>query len=251
MKALFKRLKKVVYCIVLSLFSSIVYAQPDIDNFVNVFSTIGEFLEALFNSEYAVFGITVISLTVLFYNVFVPLIAKIPVFKGEGNNTANKYVRVVAFCLALLCSLGIFGLIYLNGGASNVREIVDNTLGPFATFAGIALGLLMFGLVYFGFKDLDPSERWKRSMWACGLALVFAGGIIAKPFLHLLGWAIVFIMLIAAWPGKGGGSGGAGGAGGAGGRAAIGRGASRRRGPQRDQRPRLRQGAATACPHLL
>ena len=209
-------MKGVVYSIVFSMLVPSVFAQPGIDNFVGVFGYVGQFLELLFQNEYAVFAIMVVAMTAMLYNIFVPLLAKIPVFKGgEAGGVANKYGKVVALCLSLLCSLGIFGLLYLNGGVDNVRDIVDNVLGPYSTLAGIVIALLIFSLVYFGFKDMSDSDRWKRGMWATGLSLVAVGGLMAKPFLHMLGWVIVFIMLLVTMfrggpVGDSGGNGGSG-----------------------------------------
>ena len=56
-----KWMKKIVYLLAFSIFSSVVFGAPDTENFVNVFSYFGEFLEAFFNNEYAVFGIIVIA----------------------------------------------------------------------------------------------------------------------------------------------------------------------------------------------
>lgn len=194
-------MKKLVYGIAFSICSSVVFAQG-VDNFVNAFGFFGEFLDAFFQSELAVFGVTVIAFAFMFYNMFVPLIAKIPVFKGDDKNLANKYGRIVALCLGLLSSLGIFGLMYMQGLGS-VREVLHHTLGTFSTFAGIIMALLVFGIVYFGFGSLSDEDRWKKAMWATGLALLAIGALMARPALHALGWLIVFIMLLV-WFARGG-----------------------------------------------
>jgi len=198
-----------VYGLVLSIFVPIVYAAPQISDFTNVFKIGGQFLEQLFQSEYGLFAITVILATMMFYNIFVPLISKIPVFKGgDKGGPANKYGKVVSLCMAIMASLGIFGVIILNGGSQGVRGALNSWLGPFATLAGIVMALLFFGLIYFGFKDADESDRWKRALWGAGLCMVFIGMLLAKPFLHSLGWLIVFILLMMfLFKGKGDGGG--------------------------------------------
>jgi hypothetical protein len=205
--------KQIVYFIGLALSSNLVSAAPDMDNFINIFKTAGEFLQKLFQNEYAVFGIAVVAFTILLYNLFVPLIGKIPVFSGDGGG-ASKYGRIIAFCLSLLSTSGIFGVMYVTGGITSPREIINNFLGPYATFAGIAVALLIFGIIYFGFKDLDPSDAWKRGLWGTGAFLIAVGTLLARPFFFQIGWLIVLIMLLfmlfrsgkSSLPESGGGS---------------------------------------------
>ncbi|MCB9359513.1 hypothetical protein H6503_06295 [Candidatus Woesearchaeota archaeon] len=209
-------MKNVVYALFLSIITSLaskpVSAAPTIDNFLDVFNTAGIFLEQLLGSEYAVFAITVIIFTIMFYNIFVPLIGKIPAFKG---NPTNKYGKIVSLCLAILCSLGIFGLIFLGGGAVSVSKALDSILGPYATLGGILISLLIFAMTYFGLKDASDDYRWQKALLGAALTMIFYGWIMGRKGspLFALGWLITFIWLLV-WmfrkPKDGGGSGGSG-----------------------------------------
>jgi hypothetical protein len=227
-----KSLRFNLFLLVLTFFTTLisipVYAisasNLGIDNFSRVFESIGRFLANTLNNTYAVFGVTVFIFTMMFYNIFVPLIAKIPVFKGgDKSGIANKYGKVVSLCFAILSSMGIFGLIFINGGAANVQEILERTLGPFELFAGVMLAFIVFGAVYFGFKDADSGVKWRRSLWGAGFALVFAGFIMNKESLLGIGFLIVAIVLLyylfhsgvdTSAGSSGSGSGGSGGSGG-------------------------------------
>jgi hypothetical protein len=205
-------MKKLAYGITLVLSLPLAFAKPGTENFVKGFSSAGQFLEQLFKSEYAVFGLGVLFTIVMFYNIFVPLIGKIPVFAGDGKNAANKYGRLVALCISILAALGIFGVLYLTNGVTSVREIIDSMLGVYATLAGMVVAFVMFGIIYFGFGSLDQDERWKRAILGTGAALVAIGTLLARPGLYSLGWLLVFIMLLILlgkkWSGDGGSGGG-------------------------------------------
>lgn len=213
-------MKKVIYLVLLTLFSRIVYAAPNMDNFLSVFNIGGVFLESLLINEYAVFAITVVIFTILFYNLYVPLVGKIPVFKGEKGPT-NKYGKIVGLCMALLSSMGIFGLLFLGGGAVSVKDSLTNILGPYATLAGIMMGFLVFGMVWFGFKESKEGTPWNRALWCAGLTMVFMGYLLSRPPLFALGWVIVALFLLIFMfkggpfeEGKGGSGDGSGGSGG-------------------------------------
>jgi len=216
------KVNSVIYALITLLLSPIAYAAPNMENFIGVFNIGGSFLEKLLASPYALFGITVIIFTILFYNLFTPLIGKLPVFKGDKGPT-SKYGRAIALMMALLSSLGIFGLLFLNGGGVSVQESLTNILGPFATLAGLLMGFLIFGIVWFGFKDSKESSPWNRALSCAGLAMVFMGYLLSRPPLFALGWVIVFIFLLifmlkggSSDGGSGGGSGGDDGDGGGG-----------------------------------
>jgi hypothetical protein len=192
--------KKGVFSLVLTIFFTLfslkVYAVPlGLNNFSRAFESAGRFLAAVLNNTYAVFGITVVIFTMMFYNIFTPLMSKIPVFKGDNNEITNKYGRLVSLCFAMLSSLGIFGLIFIGGGAANVQDLLTRTLGPFATLAGILVAFVVFGIIYFGLKDADVGSKWKRALWGAGLALLFIGFLLNRNSLFGLGWLIVFILL--------------------------------------------------------
>ncbi|MFT4304092.1 MAG: hypothetical protein ACMXYG_05995 [Candidatus Woesearchaeota archaeon] len=191
-------MKNVFYTLILTLFSKPVLANPGMQEFLNVFNTGGVFLEQLLTNDYAVFGITVIIFTIMFYNIFVPLMGKIPVFSGSPT---NKYGKIVSLCLAILSSLGIFGLIFLNGGAVSVSEALDSILGPYAILGGILLSLLIFAMTYFGLKDADPEDdRWKKALIGAALTMIFYGWLMGRRGspLFALGWLITFVWL-AMW----------------------------------------------------
>lgn len=209
-----KNITKIMYLLTTLFLSPIAYAAPDIKSFINVFNMGGSFLEKLLSSPYALFGITVVIFTILLYNLFTPLIGRIPVFKGDKGLT-NKYGRAVALTLSLLSSLGMFGLLFLNGGGVSVRDSLTNILGPFSTLAGILMGFLIFGIVWFGFKDSTEGSPWNRALSCAGLAMVFMGYLLSRPPLFALGWIIVFIFLLIFIlkrdPDSGGSGGGSGG----------------------------------------
>jgi len=117
--------------------------------------------------------------------------------------------------MALLSSMGIFGLIFLGGGAANVKEVLTNILGPFSTLAGILLAFLIFGMIWFGFKDSDKDSGWNRALWCSGLVMIFIGSLLSRPALFSLGWLItlIFLMIFLFKGGPMDSSGGSGGSG--------------------------------------
>jgi len=207
--------------IFLAVLSLPVYAAPT-EALMGGFNILGGFLEGLLKSTYAMFGLTVVIFTILFYNLYAVLLGKIPVFKGD-KGPVSKNGKIVALCLALLSSMGLFGLIFLGGGAANVGELLTNFLGPFSTLAGMLLAFLFFGIIWFGFKDTDKDSAWSRALWGAGLVMIFIGGLMSRPGLFALGWLIavlflgIFLFKGGPMDGAGGGSSGGGGSGGGGG----------------------------------
>ena len=206
--------KKVVIILILFLLVIPVVTALTIGNIdlKDPFVFLGRSIWDMLRSEYAVYGITFILFFMLFTALYQALLRRISVFQsGEGVSRQGK---VVAVALSFLSNLGIF---YFTKGQP-VRQTLEDTLGPFSIFAGAALGILTFAIIYFGFRGEDGSRNWRLAMASAGLAMIAAGAWTSNPNLTAWGWVLAFIFSLLYvirefWGGGGEGEGGGGGGG--------------------------------------
>ena len=71
-------------------------------DFATIFEMIGEFIYQIGANDYAVFGITIIVLIILFRSIYASALARVKIFEGSGGVNVSRPGNMVAWSLSLL-----------------------------------------------------------------------------------------------------------------------------------------------------
>lgn len=193
--------KKWVYALMLALAVGNASAAPLDSFFSNVINII--------NSDIAMYGITFILYLVLLYGIYSSAMKKIAIFQAGVYSGINKQGKIVSLCLAFL---SVFSMFYF-GYNKSIRLLLTDLLGPWGIFAGVALALVVFLMIFLGFKDADviDKNKWQFALALIGACMILAGHLTTNPNIQHWGWLIAFIgaiilaisMLSKAGSGKG------------------------------------------------
>ncbi|MBU0756587.1 MAG: hypothetical protein KKF44_00850, partial [Nanoarchaeota archaeon] len=172
--------------------------------------------QALYNymrNLYVKFIVTFILFFTLLYGMFGMALAKIKGFGDEGK--LNKFGKIVAVSMSGLAVFGIFGL----NRTYSLEALLVKILAPFGTFGALALSVMCFAMIYFGFRDADKdNKQWQLALLIAGLSFVWFGYLLSSPHITSIGYFIAFIgflvMVIGYAIGMGGGGKDGGGGGG-------------------------------------
>jgi len=128
----------------------------------------------------------------VFFLLFALILAIIGRVPGLGeNNKTNRYGKVVAFTIALLSCIGIY---MLNEGR-DMLAVINEVLTVYTIFAGAVIAILLFGIIYFGFRHAEKG-RWQLAMVGIGLLMAIAGYFITSPSVESIGWLLGILGLI-------------------------------------------------------
>lgn len=169
----------------------------EVDQLFEAFNKLGQLVGGFFQSEnqYALFFVTLFVITILVYTILKTLLAKIPLFKGDGDRVVNTQGNVVAWCLALLGTISI-GFSMRDQGPT---YIVKALAGPH----GIWYVVVIFGALLYGTaKTTDDWSINNKLRWGINLAfpLLVTGWLISHIFYATIGaslivWLIVLIII--------------------------------------------------------
>ena len=191
--------KRTLVPIFLLLALPLVSAQEfDLPNLVkDIFGDKG--LWGLIQSPQVVFGITFILLFMLFYAIFAAALRMVTIFKDGDNLSKNGKIVALAFS-----GLTNFSIFFFKGN-KGMEEILVDVLGSFGIFGGLVLGLVVFLIIFMGFRDMDIGGRSLVGLVAAGLAMILVGALLTMPNVMGIGWLMALIpgifMLISAWGG--------------------------------------------------
>lgn len=133
---------------------------------------------------------TFILFLLMLYAIYAAALRRISLFQsGEG---LSKNGKIVAWCFAGLSVLAIFWQVR---NKDIVRLLVD-LLSPFGVLAGIVVALVVFLLVWQGFREEAGGRAWEVALVAAGLAMIVMGMILAYSTIWWLGWLAVLIGLL-------------------------------------------------------
>ncbi len=136
------------------------------------FSMVGRIIYDALSNEWVSFGITIIVLIVLFYNIYLAGLAKVPSL-GE-----SKTARSIAVSLSILSVLGIVYM-KLKSGA-NVHGFLESILGP----SGLYAAIFITGALFFWFRH-SLGKRWAWPL--SGLVGYSVGSMVNQPIMMSIG----------------------------------------------------------------
>jgi hypothetical protein len=186
--------KRVLLAPLLLLVLPIVTAAPNID-ISEAFSTVGEWLSALFQSEMSTFAVTAIVLTILIRSIFAASLKRVKIFEGSGGEGLGKFGNTISWTLSILAVIGLF---YVKGDR-DVGTFLENILGPAGIYAAIVIIIFLF----FWLKGATGSTGW--AVVLSGLIAMLISNNVDWPALASIGLLMVivgFIMLafkLAGW----------------------------------------------------
>ncbi len=181
-----------------------------------IITDVARTLMGILKNIWFMYLLTIILYFVLLYGIFSTVATKVKLFGEELNKNAKTFIAA----LSGLSTLGIFGL----QTTTNINTVLAQKLGPFATFAGVVIGLGLFVMVYYGFAKDDAQKGFKLGLLVAGLGVIWVGYYLNNGTFLGLGFLIVFIamlVMLIGWiagavGGKLGGLGGGGNRGGGG-----------------------------------
>lgn len=182
--------KKISFLLLTILSLPIVFAQSHyLPNFI---TNLGGILWGWMSNAYSVYFFTFIFFFILLYGIYSAALRKVKIFQ-EGESV-NRQGKLVGISLSLLSCLSIF---FFTRG-KGIEAILEDVLAPFGIFAGFGIAMLVFGIVYFGFRGEDGSRSWKIALAAAGLGMIVAGMITTAPNIMWWGWLLAFIAGVGA-----------------------------------------------------
>jgi hypothetical protein len=154
------------------------------------FSDIGKFIKEVFESEFGLYLIVLIVITILFANILRMLLSKIPIFIGEGTNKVNSYGNVTAWCMAIL---GTVAIGWKTKG--NVDGLIRGLAGPYGIFLVIALATTAGYGVYKGLENFRKIVRiWLGFLVGAIIYAWMAGSILGGNKGILIGFITAAIL---------------------------------------------------------
>ena len=176
--------------------SALAVELPDVSGLIG---SIGSNVWNMLQNDMTVFFFTFIFFFILLYGIYAAALRKVKVF-SEGD-TLNRQGKLVAVAFAMLSSFAIFFVTREQG----IRAFLNNILEPLGLFAGVLLGITVFSIIYFGFRNPSGEKNWKAAMAAAGLGMIVAGMITDSPGAVSWGWLLIIIAAIFALIGLFGG----------------------------------------------
>ncbi|HLC66574.1 MAG TPA: hypothetical protein VJK52_02950, partial [Candidatus Nanoarchaeia archaeon] len=162
-----------------------VSALPIVFGVPNVLRTFTEITQ----STQAVTAISFLLFFMLLYAVIIAPLARIKIFKGDHGVT--KPGKIAAVAIALLATVGIF---YGYGGKAPAA--LFNILAPFGVFGGLVLALVIFLLIFMGFRESGTGSAFPIALTTAALAMILAGALLSEPNISAIGWIIAGIAVI-------------------------------------------------------
>ena len=151
------------------------------------FTIIGRVIYDLLTKEYIVFGITIIVLIILFRNIFLAGLNRVPHLAQSGIS------KSIALAFSLLSTLGIAYTKFQSG--ANVHGFLEDILGPAGLWAAIFLVIMM----YLWFKG--TIGKW--ALTATGLSCYAVGSMVNQPLMMSIGLLITLFSVFKLFRGTG------------------------------------------------
>jgi len=134
-------------------------AGEDFGELLEGFDMLGQLVEGITRSEYAMYFLVLTVISVLFATLLRALLSKVPMFEGEGDKKVNGFGNTIAWCISLLSVMSIGW-----GMRDKSTEYVVTTLsGPYGGFM-IFLGCIT--LAYCLYKGMEAYYKWVRIVFA-------------------------------------------------------------------------------------
>lgn len=149
-----------------------------------------ELLWEIFQNPFVIWGFTFLFYFIFFYAVISGGLSKIKVFRGD--NGPNKQGRVVAGSLAALMDISI---LFTTRG-QDVEGVLTRVLNPFGIIGPLALGIIIFAIVYYSFKDESGGKDWRLAVGCAGLAMIVVGMSLKDPGWTAWGWLFLLVALV-------------------------------------------------------
>ena len=166
----------------------------DVDfDFARIFQIVGEFFYQIATNDYAMFGITVIVLTILLYSVYSAAISKVKMFEGGSGTGLSRPGQMLAWSLSLLSTLGI---VWMKGDR-DVGGFLEDVLGPGRIFAAIVLAVVVALWLK---KSMGQHSKW--SWLVAGLFCIVLAGMFKVQMLAPIGLIVAIIGLMAGIKGN-------------------------------------------------
>ena len=158
------------------------------------FEMLGRMVEAIFNSDYALYFLVLTIITILFANILRMLLSKIPMFQGGGDQTLNSYGNVTAWCIAFLAVISI-GWRTKDVG---VRGIVQGLAGPYGWLMVFVLAMVAGTGVY---RGLEGHRKEVRMAFGLGVGMIIYTWMMGNILGGGYGW--MWAIIVAAIAGSG------------------------------------------------
>lgn len=175
------KLKRAIITLLSLFFVPNVYAL-DLTDAVRPIANLGQFLNGLIDNRASKFLLVFIAMFILFYSIYDVALRLVRVFNGQ-----DKQRKMVAGTLSVLSVLSLYLL------AGSPEEFVQRMLAVMGPFGAIVLGIVMFLMVYFAFRDNQHFPSGAIALIAAGLALIVAGSMTGSD--STTSWG--FLMLVA------------------------------------------------------
>ncbi|MBW2999468.1 hypothetical protein KY339_02245 [Candidatus Woesearchaeota archaeon] len=152
------------------------------------------FLAGLLQRSEIVYGATIIFSFILFFVIYGAPMKKLSFFTGEGGLGLNRAGNMAAASLAGLTCLAIFK--FREGFTAGAARMLT-FMGGFGVFI---LALVLYMIIYFGFKDEQVLGLNNKTMGFIGVAvmlLLFGTlGTAVGPMLLAMGVILIVLMII-------------------------------------------------------
>ena len=140
-----------------------VYAYSNIPQFFDtgfrgIFNTLGR--DSVMN------GLTVFFFFLLVYTAIIAAAKRVKIF--NDSEKLNKSGKIFAFAISSLSTIGLFFL----GRYGGFREMVHSVLTVAQVWGMVVFGIMVFLLVYYGFRQEDEKPHTCIALMALGLALI-------------------------------------------------------------------------------
>lgn len=143
-------------------------------------------------NEFVVFGFTYLLFFMLFYSIYAALAARIRIFQSEGHGISRQG-KIFSVALSMLTCFAVF---YFTR-AMGIKQVLTDVLEPFGIFGGLVVALVIFLLIYRGFRDdIGTGFAGILGLLLAGLVLVVVGAALNYPNIMGWGYAIATIAIL-------------------------------------------------------
>lgn len=176
----------------LSPLSAAALESPDMKDLGHMLSQIGKMLYGILNNEYTLYFLTVLFAFILFYVVYATPARRLRFFEGPGGLGLNHFGQLFCVALSGLTCVAVFAF------RDNVVKATKSFLIPFGIYGVTLFSLLVFLMVWRGFRDQDFFGLGNFAMGVIGAicAWIFFSYLMGNDNLFGLGILLLGVLLI-------------------------------------------------------
>src|SRR3989344_4931705 len=178
---------------ILALASAYALDAPEIKDLGELFGFVGKALHGILNNPYTLYFVPVVFAFILFYVVYGAPAQRLRFFEGQGGIGLNALGKLFCVALSGLTCTAIFAM---KGDALRSSK---NFLAPFGIYGAVLCSILMFLLIWRGFRDQTVFGLGPVAMGALGAVMAWIFFSFLAGDGNLLGFGIIFLGFFIIW----------------------------------------------------